>query len=253
MTGQTLTSQIADAIRRDISSGKAPPGSALGTEEGLVARFDASRGTIRRALQVLIHEGLVSSRAGRGYYVRQFERLDWAPGRFEHLLHRRDAPDTGADAWASDVIAQGRDPHQEVDVSTARPDPIVADRLHLNPETDIVVVRKRLRYVDDVPYQIADSYYPHDVAAGSPIMTPGDVIVPGGLMAAAGHRQVRYADEIVPRMPTPDETHRLDLPKATPVAEHIRTGFNADGRPVRVIITIVPGDRHRIIMEFTAE
>ena len=39
----------------------------------------------------------------------------------------------------------------------------------------------------------------------------------------------------------------------TPIAEHVRTGFNRDDRPVRVIITIVPGDRHRIIYEVIAE
>lgn len=252
MAEPTLTAKIADRIRRDIASGKAPPGSALPSEEGLVAQFGASRGTIRRALQVLVNEGLVGSRQGQGYYIRQFERLDWAPGLFEHILHRRDGPEAGADAWAADVVAQDRQPRQDVDVSTARPPDAVAQRLRLDPETDIVVVRKRIRYVDDVPYQIADSYYPHDVAAGSPIMTPGDITVPGGLMAAAGHQQTRFRDEITVRMPTPSEVVRLELATGTPVAEHVRTGYNHADRPVRVIITIVPGDRHRIIYEVVA-
>lgn len=253
MAEQTLTARIADAIRRDIASGAAPPGSTLPSEEGLVAQFKTSRGTVRRALAVLVNEGLVGSRAGRGYYVRQFERLDWRPGKFEHLLHRRDGPEAGADAWAAEVLAQGRQPSQEVDVSTARPPAAVADRLKLDTESDIVVVRKRLRYVDEVPYQIADSYYPQDVAEGTAIMIPGDVTVPGGLMSAAGHRQSRYFDEIFVRMPSPEEAFRLDLTAGTPVAEYVRTGFNGAGRPVRVIITISPGDRYRIIMEFDAE
>jgi GntR family transcriptional regulator len=72
-------------------------------------------------------------------------------------------------------------------------------------------------------------------------------------MAAAGHRQVRFRDEISIRMPLPPENFRLELPAGTPVAEHVRTGFNSVGRAVRVIVTIVPGDRHKIIYEVIAE
>ena len=43
-------------------------------------------------------------------------------------------------------------------------------------------------------------------------------------------------------MATPDEVTRLEIPAGTPVAEHIRTGYTADGKPVRVMISIVPGD-----------
>ena len=35
----------------------------------------------------------------------------------------------------------------------------------------------------------------------------------------------------------------------TPVAEHIRTGYTADNRPVRVMISIVPGDA--LILQYT--
>jgi GntR family transcriptional regulator len=107
--------------------------------------------------------------------------------------------------------------------------------------------------VDETPYQIADSYYPRDVAEGTAIMTPGDTTVAGGLMAAAGHAQVHFRDEIIVRMPTHAEVYRLDLPVGTPVAEHVRVGYNREGRPVRVIITIVPGDRHKIVYEVSAE
>jgi GntR family transcriptional regulator len=48
--------------------------------------------------------------------------------------------------------------------------------------------------------------------------------------------------EIITRMPTPDEIERLDMSAGTPVAEHIRTGYTATGRPVRVMISMIPGD-----------
>jgi hypothetical protein len=42
---------------------------------------------------------------------------------------------------------------------------------------------------------------------------------------------------------------RLDLIPGTPVACHICTGLVADGEPVRVVINVLPGDRHVIVYE----
>jgi DNA-binding GntR family transcriptional regulator len=56
-------------------------------------------------------------------------------------------------------------------------------------------------------------------------------------------------DEIITRMPTPEEIARLEIPAGTPVAEHIRTGYTADNNPVRLMISIVPGDT--LILQYT--
>ena len=50
-------------------------------------------------------------------------------------------------------------------------------------------------------------------------------------------------------MPTHEEIDRLNIPTGTPVAEHIRTGYTAADKPVRVMISIVPGDT--LILKYT--
>ncbi len=50
-------------------------------------------------------------------------------------------------------------------------------------------------------------------------------------------------------MPTPAEVDRLNISAGTPVAEHIRTGYTAADKPVRVMISIVPGDT--LILQYT--
>ena len=50
-------------------------------------------------------------------------------------------------------------------------------------------------------------------------------------------------------MPRSDEAARLGIAAGTPVAEHIRTGYTADNKPVRVMLSIVPGDT--LILEYT--
>ena len=62
------------------------------------------------------------------------------------------------------------------------------------------------------------------------------------ILKEAGYEQIYDVDEIITRMPTPDETERLNISPGMPVAEHIRTGYTASDRAVRVMASIVPGD-----------
>ena len=61
--------QIADEVRRQIASGELAGGQVLPSEAALGAEHDASRVTIRKALEVLRSEGLVDSRQGFGWLV----------------------------------------------------------------------------------------------------------------------------------------------------------------------------------------
>ncbi|MEV4017658.1 GntR family transcriptional regulator [Nonomuraea angiospora] len=245
---RALYERVADTLRTSMERGELAPGDTVPPEQELAERHGVSRQTVRQALQQLTNEGLLSSGRGRGRTVRSQARLRWRLSHFE----RRASHSADADAWAAEVRDQGRVPLQEVSVGLEIPPRAVAERLKLDAEKDIVVVRRRVRYVDDVPFQVADSYFPEDLARGTALMQPRSVSAPGGLLASIGHPQQRLVDEIQVRMPTPDESARLGLPAGTPVAEHMRTGYDAEGRPVRVMVTVAPGDRHTLVYELDA-
>ena len=61
--------QIADDIRRLIRQEKVAVGGALPTEHELCGRFKCSRGTVRRALDTLVQEGMVRRKHGSGHYA----------------------------------------------------------------------------------------------------------------------------------------------------------------------------------------
>jgi GntR family transcriptional regulator len=245
---RALYERVADTLRTSMERGELAPGDTVPPEQELADRHGVSRQTVRQALQQLTNEGLLSSGRGRGRTVRSQTRLRWRLSHFEH----RASHSADADAWAAEVQDQGRVPLQEVSVSLEIPPKAVAERLRLDAGKDIVVVRRRVRYVDDVPFQVADSYFPEDLARGTALMQPKNVNVPGGLLASIGHPQQRLVDEIQVRMPTKDESARLGLPAGTPVAEHMRTGYDSGGRPVRVMVTVAPGDRHTLVYELDA-
>ena len=66
---QTRYQQIADELRSRLASGEFGPGQLLPSEAELSRTYDASRVTVRRALEVLRDLGLVDSRQGFGWFV----------------------------------------------------------------------------------------------------------------------------------------------------------------------------------------
>ena len=61
--------QIAEHLRARVLAGEFAAGRMLPSESELSAEFDASRVTVRRALELLRDEGLVDARQGFGWFV----------------------------------------------------------------------------------------------------------------------------------------------------------------------------------------
>lgn len=61
--------QLANVLRKRIETGEMPRGSRMPSLDELVAEYDLAEMTVRRALAILINEGLVVTRPGRGTYV----------------------------------------------------------------------------------------------------------------------------------------------------------------------------------------
>lgn len=244
--------RIADDLRAEIAQRTLPPGSRLPSEPELMKAYGVSRSPVRDAVAQLAREGLVVSESGRGWLVREYAPLRWQLATFESRRKHEASGEAGLDAWSTEVRRQDREPNETIDLSMVRPPDRVAERLSV-PGDVMVVLRSRVRYVDGTPYQTADSYFREDVVRGTPLMEPHSVAALGGVLAATGHPQQRYLDEIFVRMPTRAEATRLDLPTGTPIAEVIRTGYAADGTPLRCMISIAPGDRNVLVYELDAD
>ena len=237
--------QIADDLRASIIEGAIPRGGKLPVEAELSARYSVARETVRSALDVLLNEGLIYKSRPQGYFVRDSEPMYYRP----QAEFRPQPASPEMDRFMSENSDKGREPTQSINVTIVDPPPEVAERLQLQPG-EPAVVRRRIRYLDGEPYNINDSYYPLTLAQGTDIMQPGDIARGANeVLAEQGYEQVRAFDEFYIRMPTPDEAERLDLLPGTPVARHICTGITADDQPVRVVLNILPGDRHVIVYE----
>jgi GntR family transcriptional regulator len=234
---EQLTATLRDRIERNFyEDGRIPSEASLSNE------FQVSRTTVRAALTALQNEGLLRAQSGVGYFVRRFEHFGYRPQ--DDFQQRKFVDD--ADSFT--LAAGERNPSQRIEVSMVPAPRDVARHLRV-PEGEFVVLRSRLRLLDGEPFQLNDSYYPRDVAEGTEVMLPDDKRRMNEVLAEHGHAQVRALDEIWVRMPRPAEADRLRIPPGTPVAEHIITGFTAEGRAVRMVRAVLPGDRNVITFD----
>jgi GntR family transcriptional regulator len=225
--------QIADNLRRLIETGDLGPGAQLPSESALVNDYSVSRVTARRALSVLVADGLVVAEHGRGWFVRSrppVRRL--SSDRFARRAE-------GKPAFAVDMEANRRDYTVDVIfVGRGAPPEDVARLLGLKRRVQ-TVVRRRRYLVEGQPVEYATSYIPVDIAAGTRIedVNPG----PGGIYARMEDQGLlfeRYDEEVTARLPSEDEMRALSLPAGSPVLHLVRTAF-ASGRAVEVCDTVM--------------
>ncbi|WP_151773675.1 GntR family transcriptional regulator [Streptomyces abyssomicinicus] len=244
MSKQPKYQQVADALRREIDNGTYGPGSRLPSEAELSARFDASRNTVRSGLNLLVSQGLISSSQGLGYAVRKHEVFKLNASRFENL----NFPQNG-DAYSTDVTSAGRRPHQTFRVEVTTTPGHIAEQLKVEPESR-AVLRFCHRFVDDVPWSTQATYYPDWLVQEAPRLTePGDIAEgTTRYLSSLGIEQVGYADEILTRMPTPEEARLLEIGAGVPVLIWTRTGYSGE-QPIRYTITTFRGDLNRMNYE----
>ncbi|MFI2713027.1 GntR family transcriptional regulator [Micromonospora sp. NPDC018662] len=103
--GQPRYRTIADELRRRIESGEIAPGTLLPTERALTAEFQASRGTIRKAIAALQSEDLVVTEHGRGTCAIQQRHESVADGKADRGKRQIPADSDLAAIFAIDVGA----------------------------------------------------------------------------------------------------------------------------------------------------
>ncbi|QHF97569.1 GntR family transcriptional regulator [Streptomyces sp. NHF165] len=221
--------QIADDLRALINSGELPPGKRVPGEPALVREYGVAKETARRALTLLVDEGLAVRRRGSGTYVREFRPIP----RVANKRLAQDGWGAGKSIWDAD-LGDRQYTVTDLQVYESEPPRQVTKLLELD-EGEPVVVRSRRYVVEGEPVQQATSYLPAKDVRESPITqeNPGEGGIYGRL-ADLGLKPVRFTEELRARMPSQEESSLLALSAGTPVVEICRVAFTANGRPVEV-------------------
>ena len=217
---------VADALATEI--GAASANSIFPTEEQLARRFAVSRGTVRRALDLIERAGLVTRRPGRGTIVNP-------PKILRHLspLHSLDE-----DLRQQGIKVETRVLDYQVAVSAPS---FARDWLRLRGHS--VGVLALLRLVEDRVICHDRHYFPPDIARRFDPLLLGGRSVPEVLREATGRpvTRVDWETEIVPS--SPDVAVVLGITPGVMVVANTRIDYLANGFPVHASVMYYRIDR----------
>jgi len=251
MPGLPPHKRIAEDVREAITTGEYRPGHQLPSGNALARRYEVSRQTVHKAIGLLRSEGLVIGRQGAGWFVAEPRMRYWASQTGSRA--KRLEADRRHNTFTQQVEAQGKTARQESTVEQVPADDEIAARLRIQPGQP-VAVRRRVMFADDEPLQLGISHYPVNIVIYSKIMDPAGIVEgTDQVLEDLGHVPTRYEDEITCRMPTEEEAAALRLFTGTPVHRLLRTTYDQNDLPVEVYVAILPGDRHVLIYDVSAE
>ena len=201
---------VADDLRRQITTGALRPGRLLPSEAQLATDHDVSRVTVRKALAVLRDAGLVASRQGFGWYV--------APSPVPQPLD-------GLRTIEANVLAAGQATERRVvgfGFVAAPP------RARAVLDVDTVLEIRRVNLAAGEPFARVTVWVPESLAVD--------------LSRAAVERQSLYellpitlggASQAISAVPAAaDDASLLDLPTGTPLLRAERTTRDTEGDAV---------------------
>jgi GntR family phosphonate transport system transcriptional regulator len=232
--GVALWRQIADAIRLDIVGGKLANGDKLAGELPLAARFGVNRHTVRRAIAVLVDEGVLRTEHGRGTFVAGARRLSYPIGRRTRFSEGL----AGQARERRSVLLSSR-----IERATLR----LAEALGLKVGTRLIR-QETVSFADGRALARATGWLPEARFAGFDA-----AYVEAGSVTAALRRYgiedySRGSTRISARHATTEEAQALKLAPGSVVLVSDAVDVDATGVPIHAMLTRFPADRLELVV-----
>lgn len=224
-----LYQQLQRVLRDAIQKKKLGPDDALPAERDLAEEYAVSRITVRKALDGLVSEGLLTRRQGAGTFVA---------ARVEKSFSK-------LSSFSEDMISRGRTPHS-VWLSKAEGEVTPEESLTLGLSPGTRVYRfHRIRFADGAPMALEYS----TIAA---FCLPSVDAVQSSLYEAlekTGHRPARALQRLRAVLFTAEQAELMRVSEKDAGLLIERRSFLKDGRAVEVTQSYYRGDAYDFVAE----
>lgn len=213
-----LYQRLRDQLIEQIANNRWRPGEAIPTEAVLSAEYALSTGTVRKAVDALVSEGILERQQGRGTFVRrpQFQSSLFRFFRFQGPSGERQVPQS-----------------RILTVESVAAPSAVSEALGLAPEAQVIrIVRTRL--FDVQPLLAEEIWLPRarfqalldiDLAAQGPLLYPVYEDVCGQVVASAEETLTAESVNAV-------YARLLQVPVSSPVVVIERLARDYAGQPL---------------------
>ncbi len=221
--------QLVNILRGQIASGLVRPGGQLPSESQLCGRYRVSPMTVRRAINILVQEGLVSTTQGRGTFVK--------PVKLSTVMF-------GMDELRSIFDRNARNKVKLLEVSVVRADAAVSERLGIACGDRVILIRRLIIKGKD-PILYHHEYLVYDPAR--PIVEAEmEVTALHGLFAGTGETSLKRGEIAIEAAAlSEDEAALLMAPLRLPSFRLEHVFYDFDDRPISWGFFICRGDLMR--------
>ena len=230
-------------LRQRLQSGEFAPGQPMPGENALAAEYGVSRLTLRRSLEALEAEGLVTRRQGRGTYPAE-------PGAQTGLAAPQRSGDI--DSLLAHLAGMGQQTAVRVlAVGRERAPAAVAAALGIAAD-EAVQKSVRVRSYDGQPFSHLTAYVPAPVAD---LYRPEDLATTPLLQLLTRHGvQLAGAEQAITAVLADiDTAAALDVQIGSPLLCIRRVVRDAAQRPVEVLHAVYRPDRYEYRMQLSAQ
>jgi GntR family transcriptional regulator len=218
---------IADDLRRRLRAGEFSAGRLLPSESELSGSYAASRVTVRKALELLRHDGLVDARQGFGWFVPS-DPVRQTLGRLGTIE---------AQLEASGVRSERRIVSFGFVAAPPRAREVLA--------ADVVLEVRRVNLADDEPFALVTVWCPEDLGARlsrddverSPFYELLDVPLGGAVQTIGAAAAEPGAAEV------------LGIPVGSPILHVERITSTPDGQAVLLSEHLYPAHRTEFVVD----
>jgi len=226
--------QLKRNLERAIRTGEIESDTALPAERHLAEALGVSRMTVRRAVDLLVRDGLLHRRHGSGTYVRR------AP--LEQVLDR-------VQSFSMESHALGFKPGTRLlEVQESTQDPHVALALGLE-EGQTTLSLLRLRTADDLPLAVQRASLPPQYASLSLDLLRSLDSLYATLQQQFGVEIRSARQTVTARLPTQREQRWLELDAHEPVLALERISYDQAGNVAEYVQSAYHGGRYRMALD----
>jgi GntR family transcriptional regulator len=230
-----LHTQLATLLRSRIQNQQLRPHTQLPSERELCDEHGVSRITVRKALNELLHEGLVYTAVGKGTYVADSalsEELQPLRSFSEDLRQR--GLEVSSRVLEARIVASSFE---------------LAEQLQVPPGAEVVRLY-RLRLADGVLIALQLSHLPHHLCPGLAQHDFTSRSLFETLRSEYGHQLVHADTTISAALPRADETRLLQLSPQSVVLISEQTTYLEDGSVIEFTRSVFRGDRYKLYVTY---
>lgn len=231
----SLYVQVKQAILKNIQNQTWRPHTLIPTEQELMEMFNVSRTTIRQAITMLVQEGLLEKRQGKGTIVLPMKLV----GNLGKLR-----------GFAEEVVERGMVPRSSL-IRAEFLQILHHEKAALQlSDTETVLLIERIRYADDLPIAIERSCWPEKIGR---ILMKYDLYSAKYYEILESHQiYLKHAKEKISAInATVPEADLLGIRGGEALLEMTRLSYGMDDSPIEFTRTKYRSDQYSYDIDLT--